>query len=59
LATKSGYKAIIQLLLNTSKVKVDLRDNYSQMLLSLATKSGHETHEAVVQLLLDAGKVML
>ncbi|OCK72873.1 hypothetical protein K432DRAFT_452233, partial [Lepidopterella palustris CBS 459.81] len=48
-AAKNGHEAVVQLLLDTGKVKVDSKDWYGQTPLSLAAG-----HEALVKLLKNA-----
>ena len=53
-AARNGHEATVKLLLETSKVDADAKDEYSQTPLSWAARNGHE---AVVKLLLETGKV--
>jgi ankyrin repeat domain-containing protein 50 len=53
-ATENGNEAVVKLLLETSKVDVDSKDQYGQTPLSLAARNGNE---AAVKLLLETGKV--
>ena len=48
----NGHKAIIKLLLEIGKVKVNSKDNSEQTPLSLAAENGHL---AMIELLLDKG----
>ncbi|KAH8728934.1 ankyrin repeat-containing domain protein [Phaeosphaeriaceae sp. PMI808] len=53
-ATIRGHEAVVKLLVDTSKVDVDSKDNDGRTPLSLAAESGYE---AVVKLLVNTGKV--
>ena len=53
-AAEQGHEAVVKLLLETDKVKVDSKDKNGQTPLLRAARRGHE---AVVKLLLKTGKV--
>jgi ankyrin repeat protein len=48
LAAEKGHEAVVKLLLETGKVKINSKDENSQTPLSLAAKN---KHEAVIKLL--------
>ncbi|KAM5363807.1 hypothetical protein ACJZ2D_011841 [Fusarium nematophilum] len=52
-AAANGREAVVSLLLDTNKIRVDSRDNDGQTPLSLAATNGHN---AVAKMLLDSGK---
>lgn len=55
-AAGNEKEAVVKILLDTSKVDIDSKDNYNQTSLSSAAWNGHE---AVVRVLLGTGKVDL